>query len=416
MLRDGVAALDKAAGGSFATASEAKQLEIVKAMQGQPFFNAVRGKCITSLYNNDMAFATFGYPGPRWEKGGYITRGFQDLKWLPDPPAAASRSQRALSLHVLAASRPKGDIHGEVRLQSDDSVVVIIGSGAGGGTLANELCQKGIKVVVLEAGARQSQRDLHQRRMEVFRPAGVARSAHDLGHLARREGLPGPAGLDLQDGGWHHRALGRRLAALPASTSSRRAPPTATSRARRLLDWPLTLKELEPYYARAEDKMGVTRTNDIPGLPGNNNFKVMYAGATQARLQGVHTGHMAINSQPRDGRGAVMQIGFCFQGCKAAPSGRRSTPRFPRPRATGNLDLRPESHVVRIEHNDAGKVTSVVYIDKDGKQQRQKARAVCVAGNSIETPRLLLLSASSKYSGRAGQLLGPGRQATTCVT
>ena len=39
---------------------------------------------------------------------------------------------------------------------NDDGLVVIIGSGAGGGTLANELCQKGIKVVVLEAGARQS--------------------------------------------------------------------------------------------------------------------------------------------------------------------------------------------------------------------------------------------------------------------
>jgi choline dehydrogenase-like flavoprotein len=38
--------------------------------------------------------------------------------------------------------------------QSDDSVVVVIGSGAGGGTLANELCQKGIKVVLLEAGKR----------------------------------------------------------------------------------------------------------------------------------------------------------------------------------------------------------------------------------------------------------------------
>ena len=40
--------------------------------------------------------------------------------------------------------------------QDDDSAVVVIGSGAGGGTLANELCQKGVKVVLLEAGERQS--------------------------------------------------------------------------------------------------------------------------------------------------------------------------------------------------------------------------------------------------------------------
>lgn len=90
LLRDGVAALDKAAGGSFATASAAKQLEVVKAIEGQPFFNAVRGKCVTALYDNDMAYTTFGYPGASWDKGGYLTRGFQDLKWLPDPPAAAS--------------------------------------------------------------------------------------------------------------------------------------------------------------------------------------------------------------------------------------------------------------------------------------------------------------------------------------
>lgn len=90
LLRDGVAALDKSAGGSFSKTSSDKQLEIVKAIEGQPFFNTVRGKCITSLYDNDMAFAAFGYPGASWDKGGYITRGFQDLKWLPDPPAAAS--------------------------------------------------------------------------------------------------------------------------------------------------------------------------------------------------------------------------------------------------------------------------------------------------------------------------------------
>jgi hypothetical protein len=89
-IRDGIAALNQAAGGNFAKTAAPRKLEIVKAMEGQPFFNTVRGQCITSLYDNDMAFAVFGYPGSAWEKGGYITRGFQDLKWLPAPSAEAS--------------------------------------------------------------------------------------------------------------------------------------------------------------------------------------------------------------------------------------------------------------------------------------------------------------------------------------
>jgi hypothetical protein len=66
------------------------KLALVKAIEGSPFFNTVRGQCITSLYNNDMAFTVFGYPGASWEKGGYLTRGFQDLKWLRPPTAEAS--------------------------------------------------------------------------------------------------------------------------------------------------------------------------------------------------------------------------------------------------------------------------------------------------------------------------------------
>ncbi|HET9653408.1 MAG TPA: twin-arginine translocation signal domain-containing protein [Usitatibacter sp.] len=90
LLKEGVASLDREAGGNFAKASPAKRLAVVKSMEGKPFFNAVRGKCITSLYNNDMAFASFGYEGASWDKGGYIKRGFQDLKWLPNPPTGAS--------------------------------------------------------------------------------------------------------------------------------------------------------------------------------------------------------------------------------------------------------------------------------------------------------------------------------------
>ncbi len=89
-IRDGIAALNQAAGGNFGKASATKKLEIVKAIEGQPFFNTVRGQCVTSLYDNDMAYAVFGYPGSAWEKGGYISRGFQDLKWLPAPSKDAS--------------------------------------------------------------------------------------------------------------------------------------------------------------------------------------------------------------------------------------------------------------------------------------------------------------------------------------
>ena len=90
MLREGVSNLNSLAGGNFAKAKADKQLAIVKGMEGSGFFGAVRGQCVTSLYNNDMAFAAFGYPGSAWEKGGYITRGFQDLKWLPAPSKEAS--------------------------------------------------------------------------------------------------------------------------------------------------------------------------------------------------------------------------------------------------------------------------------------------------------------------------------------
>ena len=90
MIQDGIAWLNSSAGGSFANASAAKRDEIVRGMEGTAFFGTVRGQCITSLYDNDMAYAVFGYPGSAWEKGGYITRGFQDLKWLPEPSKEAS--------------------------------------------------------------------------------------------------------------------------------------------------------------------------------------------------------------------------------------------------------------------------------------------------------------------------------------
>ncbi len=279
---------------------------------------------------------------------------------------------------------------------NDDSVVVVIGSGAGGGTLANELCQKGAKVVLLEAGARQSPATFINDEWKSFLQLAWLDPRTTSGTWRVAKDFPGlPAWICKTVGGSTAHWAGASLRFHPHEFKARTT--YGDIKGATLLDWPLTLKELEPYYTRAENKMGVTRTHGIPGLPGNNNFKVMYAGASKLGYKECNTGHMAINSRPRDGRGSCLQIGFCFQGCKSDAKWSTLTAEVPKAEATGKLDLRPESHVVRIEHNDAGKVTSVVYHDSAGKEQRQKARAVCVAGNSIETPRLLLLSTSSKF-------------------
>lgn len=90
MLVDGLRRLDGGRSGSFVQAERAEQLRRVRALQGDGFFERVRSTCITTLYDNEMCFAAFGYPGASWQQGGYLTRGFQDLTWLPDPPAVAS--------------------------------------------------------------------------------------------------------------------------------------------------------------------------------------------------------------------------------------------------------------------------------------------------------------------------------------
>src|SRR6202007_1435357 len=70
---------------------------------------------------------------------------------------------------------------------------------------------------------------------------------------------------------------------------------------------------------------------------------------------------------------------------------------IPKGEATGNLEVRPNSMAIKIEHDAAGKVTGVVYADQSGAMQRQKARVVTIPGTSIESPRLLLNSASTMF-------------------
>jgi len=279
---------------------------------------------------------------------------------------------------------------------NDSNTVVIIGSGAGGGTLANELCQQGVNVVLLEAGSKQSTKTFVNDEWKSFSQLAWLDNRSTSGGWRVSKDFPNlPAWICKTVGGSTTHWAG---ASLRIQAHEFKALSTYGSvKGANLLDWPITLDDLAPYYDLAENKMGVTRTNGIPGLPGNSNFKVMYAGAEKMGYKQCHTGRMAINSKPRDGRAGCQQLGFCFQGCKMGAKWSTLYTEIPAAMATGNLELRAGCHVMKIQHNDKGLADGVLYIDEDGKQQLQKARVVCVAGNSIETPRLLLNSATEMF-------------------
>ena len=279
---------------------------------------------------------------------------------------------------------------------SDDSVVVIVGSGAGGGTLAHELCDKGIDVVLFEAGAQQSPASYVNDEWESFSQLAWLDNRYSEGGWRVANDFPNlPAWICKTVGGTTTHWAGASLRFQEHEFKGRER--YGEIEGANLLDWPIDLAEMEPFYDRAEDKLGVTRTNGIPGLPGNNNFIVMYNGAKKLGYETVHTGRMAINSRARDGRAQCKQLGFCFQGCKTGAKWSTLYSEIPRALETGHLELRPESQVLQVLHDDTGKVTGVLYVDREGNQQEQKARVVAIAGNSIESPRLLLNSASSMF-------------------
>ncbi|MER9853293.1 MULTISPECIES: GMC family oxidoreductase [unclassified Mesorhizobium] len=279
---------------------------------------------------------------------------------------------------------------------NNDGVVVIIGSGAGGGTLGNELAQKGVDVVILEAGARHEYEDFVNDEWGSFSQLAWTDKRTTSGDWRVAKDFPNlPAWIVKSVGGstTHWAGASLRIQEHEFKTLSTYGKLEGAN----LLDWPITLAELEPYYAKAEAKMGVTGTNDWPRLPGNNNFKVLKAGADKLGYKECHTGNMAINSVDRDDRMSCQQTGFCFQGCKWGAKWSTLYTEIPKGEATGHLEVRPNAMAIKINHDASGKVTGVVYADKDGKLQEQKARIVAVAGNSIESPRLLLNSASGKF-------------------
>ena len=273
----------------------------------------------------------------------------------------------------------------------DQSVVVIIGSGASGGTLANELAQQGIDVVCLEAGPRLETKDFVNDEADMF---------PKLTWLDERIGEgdtipPFPMWTCKAVGGttMHWTAACPRLQPHEMRARCTYGALAGTS----LVDWPITAEELAPFYDRAEDQLGVTGTHGIERLPGNNNYRVLEAAAKAVGYKDVNTNNMAINSAPRDGRPGCLQLGFCTSGCVIGAKWSPLYGEIPAAEATGHFELRPNSMAVRITHDNRGRANAVEYLDAAGTRHRQKASAICVAANVADTTRLLLVSTSNQF-------------------
>ena len=85
-LEEGAASL----GAGFAGAPEPARVEALRKIETTPFFQNLRVQTLQVLYSTPLAYAYFGYEGEAFSKGGYLQRGFNDLRWLPEVPPADS--------------------------------------------------------------------------------------------------------------------------------------------------------------------------------------------------------------------------------------------------------------------------------------------------------------------------------------
>lgn len=61
---------------------ERDRVDILRAMENDPFFQQIRGGLVTGLYNQKAVWPVFGYEGESFSKGGYLEHGFNDINWL----------------------------------------------------------------------------------------------------------------------------------------------------------------------------------------------------------------------------------------------------------------------------------------------------------------------------------------------
>lgn len=272
---------------------------------------------------------------------------------------------------------------------------VIVGTGAGGGTLACRLAEAGFSVVAMDAGA-------WWRPLEEF----ASDETHQEKLYWNDERIcdgDNPLQLGSNNSG---KAVGGSTVHF-AMVSLRFRPDWFKSRT--ILgygeDWPLDWREMWRYYAEVEQALQIAGPVTYPWGPPRPRYpcrahEINAAGwvlAQSCEAMGIPWTEtpLATISAPRGRSHPCVYRGFCVAGCSTNAKQSALITWIPRAIKAG-AEVRDLAMVGRIETDATGLATGVHY-HREGQWRFQRARNVVVAGYAIETPRLLLNSANAQF-------------------
>jgi choline dehydrogenase-like flavoprotein len=272
--------------------------------------------------------------------------------------------------------------------------LVIVGAGAGGGTLAQRLARRGWKVVVLEAGPFWDPDEDW-----VSDEAG----SHELYWTENRvTGGGDPVELGKNNSG---RGVGGSMVHY-AGYCPRFHPSDFEVFTRDGVgaDWPISYRDLKPHYERLELELPVAGDRWPWGDPHRyphtahpiaGGADVAREGARRIGIE-MRVGPVGITNGSFGNRPHCIYRGFCLQGCKVNAKASPLVTHIPDAIAHG-AEIRERCMASRVEvEEETGRVTGVTFL-RDGEERFQRADAVAIAGYSIETPRLLLNSTSRRF-------------------
>ncbi len=296
----------------------------------------------------------------------------------------------------MLGSMQKLDIPMRHYAPSDEVDYAIVGTGAGGGVLAQRLARAGFRVVAFDAGPLwDTERDW----------VSDEKGAHNLyWNDLRITGGDHPLAFGANNSG---KGVGGGTVHWASFTPRFHPSDFHTYTLDGVgADWPLAYADLKPYYELLELELPVAGPAHYPwGDPHGYPYAphpmggvgdALIRGCTSLGIGVSAGGPVAILSASRGDRPHCIYRGFCIQGCKVGAKASTLITHVPDAIANG-AEIRPNSMVSRVLMGKERRATGVAYFDADGKEHVQRARAVVVAGYAIETPRLLLNSACDGF-------------------